>query len=266
MNRNRHLISALIFGLITLLISACAGVNSGPAVTPLPTVTATLSDDEFKTDLPEKDEVTATPEELSRLEATATIVAEATADSQDGEESEGSGGAERQTGTGMLALATFTPAPNIYGPGEARAMALATDTVMVPEIEEPLTFDVDPVPLVFDEFYSGFSIRTGLQASDKLKSLDGQRVVIEGYVAPPLKPRLDFFVLTKIQLAFCPFCSTDVEWPDDIALVYLPEQQIISSEFPVRVTGTLEIGSNIDAETGMVSLVRVYSENMETLD
>ncbi len=143
---------------------------------------------------------------------------------------------------------------------------MATDTLMQPEIAEPLTFEEQPVSLQFADFYNGFSIRTGLVLSDKLKSLDGQQVSIDGYVAPPLKPKLDFFVLTRIQLAFCPFCSTDVEWPDDIALIYLPEQRILSSEFPVRITGQLEVGSSVDAETGMVSLVRVYAEDLTILD
>src|SRR5690606_26685048 len=128
-----------------------------------------------------------------------------------------------------------------------------------------IAFDEFPVPLKFSEFYNGFSIRHGLLFTDKLKSLDGQKVVMEGYVAPPLKPKLDFFVLTRIQLAFCPFCSSDVEWPDDIVLVYLPEQVVLSTEHPVRLTGQLELGTSVDAETGMVSLVRIYAEHIETL-
>lgn len=249
MLRQCHYPSIVIKLVLLLFLSACSSANGLSAVTPIPTVT---------TELPEKDESSPTPEPTSRQSATATQVAD--------EDDSNQNTTDRQTGINNFALATFTPAPNKLPPGEARAIALATDTVMTPEIEEPLTFDEAIVPIRFDEFYSGFSIRTGLKISDKLKSLDGKQVVIEGYVAPPLKPRLDFFVLTKIQLAFCPFCSTDVEWPDDIALVYLPEQQIISSEFPVRITGTLELGSNVDAETGMVSLVRIYSQTMEILN
>jgi len=259
----RQLKWTLLLTVVTILVSACGTSSGVNAVTPLPTVTATLTEQDTNTDLPEKDELTATPEPTSILEVTATAFVQ---DNQNTDNDENSNSTERQTGVGNMALATFTPAPNKLEPGVARSIALATDTVMKPEIEEPMTFDNVPVPLTFDEFYAGFSIRTGLQSSDKLKSLDGQHVVIEGYVAPPLKPRLDFFVLTKIQLAFCPFCSTDVEWPDDIALVYLPEQQLISSEYPVRVTGQLEVGSSVDAEAGMVSLVRIYAEEMETLD
>lgn len=151
------------------------------------------------------------------------------------------------------------------GEGASRAIARSTDIAMIPELEEPLTFDESPVPITFSEFYTGFETRVGLILSDKLKSLDGEMVVIEGYVAPPLKPRLDFFVLTRMQLAFCPFCSSDVEWPTNIALVYLPEVQNISSEFPVRITGQMQVGSSTDAETGMVSMVRIYAETIEPI-
>lgn len=164
------------------------------------------------------------------------------------------------------ALAT-APAIEFAGLGEgvSREIARSTDVAMAPEIENPMTFDESPVPITFSEFYDGFDLRRGLLLSEKLQSLDGQTVIMEGYVAPPLKPRLDFFVLTRIQLAFCPFCSNDVEWPTDIALVYLPETRTISSEFPVRIIGQMEIGTSTDAETGMVSVVRIYAETVETL-
>lgn len=233
-----------LFGIISIIIlSACRGTNNAVSVvTPLPTITATDQADIGN------ETATLLPQTMTRLEATATQVS-----------------ADRSTGDNAFQLMTATPSENKLEPGVARQIAMSTDVAMLPEIENPVEFDEDVVALQFSEFYSGFSIRTGLVLSDKLNSLDGQTVVIEGYVAPPLKPRLDFFVLTRIQLAFCPFCSTDVEWPDDILLAYLPEPQILSSEYPVRITGTLEVGSSVDAETGMVSLVRIYVEDMETL-
>lgn len=248
----------LIIVCLGAVLAACSGAPGSSQidrVTPLPTrEEAPASPTQAPT---ETDEPASSPTAtLDRLAATATQVAVITATNAD----------NRSVGSNNFALMTPTPSENRYEPGEARAIALATDTEYDPEITEPMSFDSFPVALTFEDFYSGFSVRTGLQLSDTLKSLDGEQVVMEGYVAPPLKPRLDFFVLTKIQLAFCPFCSTDVEWPNDIALIYLPEQQVLSSEFPVRVTGQLEIGSSVDAETGMVSLVRIYAEELEVLN
>jgi hypothetical protein len=160
-----------------------------------------------------------------------------------------------------------TPTPlNLDLPaGSALAVALATDAAMRPTPRNPVTFDERPVRLSFDEFYDGYNVRTGLILSDKLVSLDGQEVIIEGYMAPPLKAELDWFVLTRIQLAYCPFCSTAADWPDDIALVYLQDSAIRPTEKPLRLHGRLEVGPSVDPETGMVSLVRIYADKLETL-
>lgn len=161
--------------------------------------------------------------------------------------------------------ATPTPLALDLPAGSALAAAQATDAAMRPTPRNPMTFDTRPVHLAFDEFYDGYNVRTGLILSDKLVSLDGQEVVIEGYMAPPLKAELDWFVLTRIQLAYCPFCSTAADWPDDIALVYLNDSLIRPTEKPLRLFGRLEVGPSVDPETGMVSLVRIYADKLETL-
>jgi len=164
--------------------------------------------------------------------------------------------------------ATPTALSNSLPAGNAQQIAAATDAAMRPVPRTLINFTEaeQPVPITFDEFYDGYSIREGLIMSDKLTSLDGQRVVMEGYMAPPLKPELDFFVLTRIRLAFCPFCSTAADWPDDIALVYLDGTVIAATLNPVRISGRLEVGASVDQETGMVSLVRIYVDNLEILD
>ena len=163
---------------------------------------------------------------------------------------------------------TATPAPlnNQLASGSALQIAQATDTVMKPTPRNVLTFGESPVSLTFDELYDGYNLRTGLILSDKLLSLDGQRVTMEGYMAPPLKPQLDYFVLTRVRLAFCPFCTSGSDWPDDIALVYLPDQTTTATQSPVRIQGTIEVGASVDVETGMVSLVRIYADTFEVIN
>ena len=126
--------------------------------------------------------------------------------------------------------------------GSALAIAQATDAALRPTPRQLLTFAESPVRLTFDEFYEGYNVRTGLILSDKLVSLDGKDVVIEGYMAPPLKAELDWFVLTRIRLAYRPFCSTAADWPDDIALIYLDGDTIRPTEKPLRLHGRLEVG------------------------
>lgn len=115
----------------------------------------------------------------------------------------------------------------------------------------------------FPEFYSGAS-PLGLEMSPKLKSLNGKKVRISGFMAPPLKPTLSFFVLTKVPMSICPFCSTDADWPNDIVLVKLV-QPVTALPFdrPITVTGQLELGYQLDDETGFVSLVRIIADTIE---
>ncbi len=169
------------------------------------------------------------------------------------------------TPNATTAASTPTPLSLALPAGSALAVARATDDALHPTPRTPIAFDEGPVKLPFDEFYDGYNVRTGLILSDKLVSLDGKEVVIEGYMAPPLKAELDWFVLTRIQLAYCPFCSTAADWPDDIALVYLSDGAIRPTEKPMRLHGRLEVGPSVDPETGMVSLVRIYASKLETL-
>src|SRR5580693_9382034 len=61
----------------------------------------------------------------------------------------------------------------------------------------------------------------GAEFSDRAKKLAGQTVEIRGYMAPPLKPEVDFFVLASQPLATCPFCDDGAAWPEDIVMVLL---------------------------------------------
>ena len=127
-------------------------------------------------------------------------------------------------------------------------------------------FGEQATPLEFQEMYSNASA-LGLELSPKLKSLDGKKVRMSGFMAPPLKPTLNFFVLTKVPMSICPFCSTDADWPDDIVLVKLA-QPVTALPFdrPIVVTGRLELGQQTDSETGFVSLVRIAADSVEAAD
>ena len=116
--------------------------------------------------------------------------------------------------------------------------------------------------LEFSELYSGASA-LGLELSPKLESLKGKKVQISGFMAPPLKPTLNFFVLTKVPMSICPFCSTDADWPNDIVLIKLLNPvTALPFDRPITVTGQLEVGYQLDEETGFVSLVRIVAENV----
>jgi hypothetical protein len=107
----------------------------------------------------------------------------------------------------------------------------------------------------------------GIKLSGKLQRLRGEKVRMTGFMAPPLKPTLAFFVLAKVPLSICPFCSSDADWPSDIVVVKLAKPVVaVPFDRPIWVEGTLEVGSEVDAETGFVSLVRIAADRLGAED
>lgn len=118
--------------------------------------------------------------------------------------------------------------------------------------------------LSFDEIYSGYSA-CGLTFSEKTVGLTGGEVTIAGYMAPPLTPTIHFFVLTEVPMSVCPFCSSDADWPDNIIVVKVDESlTALPYDTPITVTGTLEIGSETDEETGFVSQLRIRATGVDS--
>ncbi|WP_353474502.1 hypothetical protein PVT71_21370 [Salipiger sp. H15] len=98
----------------------------------------------------------------------------------------------------------------------------------------------------------------GRGLSDLAQQSAGQRLEIEGFMAPPLKAESHFFVLTKMPMAVCPFCETEAEWPNDIVAVYT-KRIVDVTPFNVKIvtSGVLELGAYTDPETGFVSMMRL---------
>jgi hypothetical protein len=85
-------------------------------------------------------------------------------------------------------------------------------------------------------------------------------------MAPPLKPSLNFFVLTLQPMAICPFCDSDASWPSNIVVVYLKGRKTIEATTnALQVTGTLDIGRHVDETTGFVSQIRIYADTIEQI-
>jgi hypothetical protein len=94
--------------------------------------------------------------------------------------------------------------------------------------------------------------------SETAERLHGERIVVEGFMAPPLKADSRFFVLTKMPMSVCPFCETAAEWPDDIMAVYTKRVvDVIPFNVKIETRGVLELGEFRDPDTGFVSLVRL---------
>ena len=100
--------------------------------------------------------------------------------------------------------------------------------------------------------------------SDLALSLEGQRIDVDGFMAPPLKAESTFFVLTKMPMAVCPFCEPGQTWPDDILAVYARRPvEVIPFNVPMRASGVLELGDYVDPELGFFSRVRLVGATYE---
>lgn len=122
-----------------------------------------------------------------------------------------------------------------------------------------LTFAQEQI--TFSGMYQDDNVR---EFSEQLIKLEGEEIVMFGFAAPPLKPDADFFVLTRNQMAICPFCETEADWPPDIVYIKLPPQGADTFIFgALKVTGILEIGTETDPETGFVSRVRIDASRVE---
>ncbi|MEP9389355.1 hypothetical protein [Mesorhizobium sp. KR9-304] len=90
------------------------------------------------------------------------------------------------------------------------------------------------------------------------ESLNGADVEMTGFMAPPLKAESTFFVLTRMPMGVCPFCESAADWPSDIVVVYTEEPiSVVPFNFPIRVSGRLELGVYKDEAMGFVSRVRL---------
>lgn len=98
----------------------------------------------------------------------------------------------------------------------------------------------------------------GRELTEQAANLAGRRVEMVGYMAPPLKPEIDFFVLTRLPMSTCPFCETEAQWPTDIVLAKSDRPvQVVRYTDLIRVTGIFETGFETDPETGFMSFLRL---------
>jgi hypothetical protein len=94
--------------------------------------------------------------------------------------------------------------------------------------------------------------------TDRAKQLKGKLVEMRGYMAPPLKPEVDFFVLTALPTTTCPFCDNEASWPDNIVLIMLERPvRALAYDQLLNVSGILDLGTQTDEVTGFVSRVRL---------
>ena len=135
-----------------------------------------------------------------------------------------------------------------------RFLTLAAALVPAPLIAAP-----SDEPIRLRDFYA-----KGNDFSDLARSLEGERVTVEGFMAPPLKADAQFFVLTKMPMAVCPFCESSADWPNDIMAVYTKRTlDVVPFNVDLVTRGVLEMGEYRDPDTGFVSMLRLTDATYE---
>lgn len=123
----------------------------------------------------------------------------------------------------------------------------------------------EPGVIAFADLYESAGAQR-LKIGPRLVQLTGQGVIMRGFMAPPLKPESDFFVLTRFPMSICPFCSSEADWPADIVVVYLSRAAAtLSPSQIIRVSGRLETGAKMDPNTAFVSLIRIVEAQWQAV-
>ena len=151
-------------------------------------------------------------------------------------------------------MAIWKPPMRLLDPTRREALAALASLTL------PTSAFADaPGVIIFSDLYENAN-GTSLQLSPKLRRLDGQAVTMKGFMAPPLKPESDFFVLTRFPMSICPFCSSEADWPSDIVVIYLAASaRVLAPSQLIRVNGRLETGARMDPNTAFVSLIRIVA-------
>ena len=107
---------------------------------------------------------------------------------------------------------------------------------------------MNAIALTFDDVFasSGFF---GIEIAADVAALEGERVTLRGYVYGPLASDVKDYAFARGSLRYCPCCSGEPSFGDDLVLVRLSESlaEAPDGDREVEITGLLEIGH---AESG----------------
>ena len=148
--------------------------------------------------------------------------------------------------------------------GFARMQRAGATTAEVP----PLTQEIPPLPtgvteLKFSEFFVSPIGDRGLAFTEKMRSLDGKRVQILGYMAQQEQPVPGMFLFSAIPVRLNEehYGLAD-DLPAATMFVFMPtprDQVVRHAPGLMRLTGTLNIGNREEAD-GRISAVRLKLE------
>ena len=101
----------------------------------------------------------------------------------------------------------------------------------------------------------------GMEYSAKARKLAGQRIRVDGFLAPHAGGRAaPFLVLASQPMGGgCPHCLGALDLPGDSLVAYFGANPgLADTGVPVAIEGVLDLGSRTDVQTGFVSTIRLF--------
>lgn len=116
--------------------------------------------------------------------------------------------------------------------------------------------------LKWDEFFDNELQNT---PSQKFWNLQGQQVVIDGFMGEVLSFEGGWFLLIPAPGAECPFDNGDETYWNKIMIIFVKEKEGLRfTGGPLRITGRLDVGIKVD-ESNYKTMFRLYDATFEPI-
>lgn len=106
----------------------------------------------------------------------------------------------------------------------------------------------------------------GKTVSEKIKSLDGQKVKMRGFMAEQSPIDESFIYLVNAPFTVCPFCVITDSTKLEVLTVYMANKSPVKyTTEPVEIVGKLEVEPKADKVFGEVTQFRIYADKVNIL-
>jgi hypothetical protein len=118
--------------------------------------------------------------------------------------------------------------------------------------------------LTFDDVFASTGF-FGVEIAPDVAGQAGRRIRLRGYLYGPLASGANDYVLARGSLRYCPCCSGEPSYGDDLALVRFGAPIEFGEHAADRafdITGTLEVGYAESAHPGLATSIRLLDANL----
>jgi hypothetical protein len=118
--------------------------------------------------------------------------------------------------------------------------------------------------LTFDDVFASAGF-FGVEIAPAVSAREGGRVALRGFLFGPLASSERDYVLARGSLRYCPCCSGEPSFGDDLVLVRLRAGVVFAAhagDCEVEITGTLEVGHADSGHPGLSTTIRLLDATL----